>query len=106
MIGEPDNVDLDIDYLMGFHEEINCWLCFMECPLCFAIIPGESTPHNFPESDIRCSQYESDMLKYLLNGVNEFRPISFEIYATLMGQHLWTEKTNNNRLIYYHNCWW
>ena len=88
MIGEPDDVDLDIDYLMGFHEEMNCWLCFMECPLCFAIIPEESTPHNCPESDIRCSQYESDMLKYLLNGVNEFRPISFEIYATLMGQHL------------------
>ena len=71
---------------------MNCWLlCFLECPLCFAIIPEESTPSNCPESDVRCSDHESDMLKYLLSGVHEFRPISFELYANLMGQHLWTK---------------
>ena len=91
MIGQPE-YDLDIDRLLGFHQEMNCWLlCFLECPLCFAIIPEKSTPNNCPESDVRCSDYESDMLKYLLSGVHEFRPISFELYANLMGQHLWTK---------------
>ena len=100
MIGNVEYADMDIEYFVGFHNEMNCWLCFLECPECFAIVPNENTPHNCPESDLKCTEYEQDMLKYILNGVNEFVPISFELFAILMNQQLWT---NGNYHIFLYN---
>ena len=86
MKGNVEYADMDLEYFLGFRNEMNYCLCFLECPDCFAIVPNKNSPHSYPESDLKCTQYEQDMLKYILDGVNEFVPISVELFAILMNQ--------------------